>query len=62
LTRVAALFDARNGNDFYARSIGVDMRLLETINAPAELPVPASDKQATKKKPSPSIAAGKLTP
>ena len=52
LERVAALFDERNGNDFYSRSIGVDAGLLESISAPAELSVPASDKQATKKKPS----------
>lgn len=61
LARVAALFDERNGNDFHVRKIGVDQRLLESINAPAELPTPASDKQATKKKPAQSTAAGKLT-
>ena len=51
LVRVAALFDERNGNDFYTRRIGVDAGLLQTINAPAELPATASDKQTAKKKP-----------
>ncbi len=58
LERVAALFDARNGNDFYTRNIGVDAGLLESISAPAELPAPASDKQVVKKKPSQSKKAG----
>ena len=52
LTRVSALFDVRNGNDFHSRSIGVNRGLLESISAPAELPTPVSDRQATKKKPS----------
>ena len=58
LLRVAALFDARNGNAYHTRRIGVDAGLLETINAPAELPVPASDKQVAKKKPSQSKKDG----
>ncbi len=52
LERIAALFDARNGNDFYARRIGVDTALLERYAQPFVLPEPSEtgDKQPAKKK------------
>jgi hypothetical protein len=49
LTHFAALFDARNGNDYYSRRIAVDHALLERYAEPFA-PPESADKQAVKKK------------
>ncbi len=50
LVGIAALFDARNENDFYTRRIQVDEMLLASINAPFALPEPEGHKHKPKKK------------